>query len=76
MAYDASEHDDGDRIVIGSNKHARQSKPEQVSSPHIESRMLAHTFKRSTLSAQTFHDGRLVLTGFVLSDKPVAEDRW
>ncbi|KAJ6485636.1 hypothetical protein C8R45DRAFT_1062616 [Mycena sanguinolenta] len=27
-------------------------------------------------STQTFHDGKPVLVGFVLSDKPVAEDRW
>ncbi|KAF7345375.1 G-patch domain [Mycena venus] len=27
-------------------------------------------------STQTFHDGKPVLAGFVLSDKPVAEDRW
>ena len=25
---------------------------------------------------QTFRDGRVVLKGFVLSDKPVSEDRW
>ncbi|KAK7031616.1 hypothetical protein R3P38DRAFT_821959 [Favolaschia claudopus] len=27
-------------------------------------------------STQIFHDGKPVLAGFVLSDKPVAEDRW
>ncbi|KAJ7663790.1 hypothetical protein DFH06DRAFT_1295824 [Mycena polygramma] len=27
-------------------------------------------------SSHTFHDGKPVLAGFVLSDKPVAEDRW
>ena len=25
---------------------------------------------------QTFRDGRPVLTGFALSDEPVAKDRW
>ena len=29
-----------------------------------------------SLTTQTFRDGRPVLKGFVLSDKPVAEDRW
>ncbi|KII86063.1 hypothetical protein PLICRDRAFT_56526 [Plicaturopsis crispa FD-325 SS-3] len=31
---------------------------------------------RSTSASQTFHDGRPVLSGFILSEKPVAEDRW
>lgn len=77
MAYDASEHDDSDKIVIGSKKHDVQSKPEPVSSPcdRIED-VSTYIFKRSASSAQTFHDGRLVLRGFVLSEKPVAEDRW
>ncbi|KAJ7881164.1 hypothetical protein B0H13DRAFT_2049820 [Mycena leptocephala] len=29
-----------------------------------------------TTSTQMFHDGKPVLAGFLLSDKPVAEDRW
>lgn len=77
MAYDISEHDDGDRIVIGSNKNGVQHKQAQVSFfCHPTFDTLIHTFKRSTSSAQNFQDGRLVLTGFVLSDKPVTEDRW
>ncbi|KAJ7230482.1 hypothetical protein GGX14DRAFT_547288 [Mycena pura] len=32
--------------------------------------------KRPTYSTQVFQDGKPVLAGFVLSDKPVAEDRW
>ncbi|KAL0953926.1 hypothetical protein HGRIS_005091 [Hohenbuehelia grisea] len=31
---------------------------------------------RPTASVQTFQDGQPVLPGFVLSDRPVAEDRW
>lgn len=31
---------------------------------------------RRPLSTHNFHDGRPVLPGFVLSDKPVAEDTW
>ena len=30
----------------------------------------------SVSASHTFHDGRPVLAGFVLSDKPVAEDTW
>ncbi|KAJ6580975.1 hypothetical protein B0H19DRAFT_1113098 [Mycena capillaripes] len=39
-----------------------------------DSRSRASTMPGS--STQTFHDGKPVLAGFVLSDKPVAEDRW
>jgi G patch domain-containing protein 1 len=35
-----------------------------------------HILKRPASSLTTFRDGKPVLAGFVLSDKPVAEDRW
>lgn len=45
MAYDISEHDDGDRIVIGSNKHHEQNKPEQVSPRHGNRGCLSSRFQ-------------------------------
>lgn len=76
MAYDASERDDDDRIVIGGKQHGARSKPDSVSVIYTENGQLSNIFKRSTSSVQTFHDGRPVLKGFVLSEQPVAEDRW
>jgi hypothetical protein len=37
---------------------------------------LSYIVKRSASSVERFRDGQPVLAGFVLSDKPVAEDRW
>ena len=36
MAYDASERDDDDRIVIGGKQHGARSKPESVSVIYTE----------------------------------------
>ena len=33
-------------------------------------------FKRSASSVRYFRDGRPITAGFLLSDEPVAEDRW
>ena len=33
-------------------------------------------FQKVPGQTQTFNDGRVVLDGFILSDKPVAEDKW
>ncbi|KZP28739.1 hypothetical protein FIBSPDRAFT_927491 [Athelia psychrophila] len=60
MAYDASEKDDEDQITIGSA--SRHAKD--------TSRSVAPTL------TQTFSDGRTLIAGFVLADKPVAEDLW
>ncbi|TFY64484.1 hypothetical protein EVJ58_g2600 [Rhodofomes roseus] len=62
MAYDAMDEDDT-RISMGSSS----SKRDQGRQSHRVA---------STTVTQTFNDGRPVLKGFVLSDKPVAEDRW
>ncbi|KAF4569550.1 hypothetical protein EYR36_009345 [Pleurotus pulmonarius] len=35
-----------------------------------------HDASRKTAGSQIFEDGKPVLPGFILSDKPVAEDRW
>jgi G patch domain-containing protein 1 len=38
--------------------------------------MFTDIVKRSSSIVQHFRDGRPVVAGFVLSDEPVAEDRW
>ncbi|PCH44567.1 hypothetical protein WOLCODRAFT_77193 [Wolfiporia cocos MD-104 SS10] len=60
MAYDVVDDDDGRPIAMGARQAGRAQ----------ESRTTAAS------GLQTFSDGRVVLRGFVLSDKPVAEDRW
>ncbi|KAH9951091.1 hypothetical protein B0H21DRAFT_705771 [Amylocystis lapponica] len=60
MAYDDSLGDDDHQISMGGRKLARGQ----------QSRVTPAT------TTQTFSDGRPVLRGFALSDRPVAEDRW
>ncbi|CCM02643.1 uncharacterized protein FIBRA_04747 [Fibroporia radiculosa] len=63
MAFDAADEDDSHLIAMGSSSTRSTAGRQQ-------SRV------SSTAGTQTFNDGRLVLKGFVLSDMPVAEDRW
>lgn len=77
LAYDAA--DDDDEIMIGSSR--RQGAVDVCTSLSRQVGVLADqrlvkrvAHKPST--TQTFRDGRPVLKGFVLSDQPVAEDRW
>lgn len=45
----------------------------------LDDQRLNHYFEKNMTSAastQTFRDGRPVLSGFVLSDQPVAQDLW
>ncbi|EIW59856.1 uncharacterized protein TRAVEDRAFT_148029 [Trametes versicolor FP-101664 SS1] len=61
LAFDDSLGDDDQYISIGSSSRRQPSSREPRVPPGI---------------TQTFHDGTPVLRGFVLSGKPVAEDRW
>lgn len=53
--------DDDDRITMGTSKSGRSRPSQPMRAPGI---------------TQTFRDGTPVLKGFILSDQPVAEDRW
>ncbi|GBE86697.1 G patch domain-containing protein [Sparassis crispa] len=61
MAYDAAHVDDDSHIIMGSSSARSRGQQSKVT---------------TVASVQTFSDGRTVLKGFVLSDRPVAEDRW
>ncbi|KAI0367581.1 hypothetical protein BV20DRAFT_1000266 [Pilatotrama ljubarskyi] len=61
VAFDDTLGDDDNRISIGPSARGRASERESRIPPGI---------------TQTFMDGTPVLKGFVLSGKPVAEDRW
>ncbi|KAJ6606998.1 hypothetical protein B0H10DRAFT_573183 [Mycena sp. CBHHK59/15] len=59
-AYDIIDREGEEKISIEGKADWSQSK----------------THARPVSSTETFHDGKPVLAGFVLSAKPVAEDRW
>lgn len=61
MAFDIMEEDDGRDITMGPSRQYAGTRPSKVTLASV---------------TQTFNDGRPVLKGFVLSDRPVAEDRW
>ncbi|KAI0954695.1 hypothetical protein AcW1_006501 [Taiwanofungus camphoratus] len=63
MAYDDALGDDDHHIAVASSSTLRSARRQQ-------SRITSST------TMQTFSDGRPVLKGFVLSERPVAEDRW
>ncbi|KZT43136.1 hypothetical protein SISSUDRAFT_1112218 [Sistotremastrum suecicum HHB10207 ss-3] len=60
LAFDEEEKDQDDHIVMGRPGQASQQE----------------TLNRRPASSSTFSDGRPLLPGFVLSDKPVSEDTW
>ncbi|KAJ7105123.1 hypothetical protein C8R43DRAFT_1092179 [Mycena crocata] len=62
-AYDIIDREEEEKISIGGRAEGSRSKPEPVK-------------QKSVSATGTFHDGKPVLAGFVLSSKPVAEDRW
>ncbi|TBU44672.1 hypothetical protein BD309DRAFT_919406 [Dichomitus squalens] len=62
MAYDSSLGDDDHYITVGSSASRRRNAIQEPSVPPG--------------ITQTFNDGTPVLKGFVLSNKPVSEDRW
>ncbi|KAF4592842.1 hypothetical protein EYR38_008546 [Pleurotus pulmonarius] len=70
-AYDALDRHDEDKTAVS-----------QRGMMHLLVLLLSHYilfpnfFKRKTAGSQIFEDGKPVLPGFILSDKPVAEDRW
>ncbi|KAH7909692.1 hypothetical protein BJ138DRAFT_195776 [Hygrophoropsis aurantiaca] len=66
-AYDASDMYDEERIVMGNKQHGQ---------PTGRSSAKAQAPARPTLGKGTFRDGTHSLEGFVVSDKPVAEDQW
>lgn len=72
MAYDIAHGDDEDRIHVGG------SKPKVSSSSSFPVYGCTNDPQRpaASTSSQYLRDGKPVLAGFSLSDKPVAEDRW
>ncbi|KAI5895592.1 uncharacterized protein SCHCODRAFT_02699468 [Schizophyllum commune H4-8] len=76
VAYDIIDREEEDEISISRRGQPRaQPQAQQVTSiPSWGTD--AHALKRSSAFTQTFRDGQVVLPGFTLSDKPVAEDRW
>ncbi|KAG7094176.1 hypothetical protein E1B28_007785 [Marasmius oreades] len=60
LAYDAIDADGDDRITIGAKGDLSRC-PLNI---------------KPTTGTETFRDGTLVLPGFMLYDKPVAEDKW
>ncbi|OCH96293.1 hypothetical protein OBBRIDRAFT_787368 [Obba rivulosa] len=62
MAYDVTDLDDDGHIAIGSSRTRSVARGPDNRAP--------------AASNQTFSDGRPVLKGFLLSDRPVSEDRW
>lgn len=61
VAYDA--YDSGEKVTLGSKRQTAE-----YQQPLGERRQIDKSY--------TFHDGRPVLSGFMLSDQPVAEDTW
>ncbi len=81
VAYDNSLGDDGHPISIGSRAARKQgARQGPVSDSHPLYRHSKSLICNGQMVppgiAQTFNDGTPVLKGFVLSAKPVAEDRW
>jgi G patch domain-containing protein 1 len=79
VAYDAFDHGDEVSSTVRRRSERTPKIPETASilaSCSFKSNSDIYTLKRSTLFMQTFRDGTRVVTGFMLSDKPVAEDRW
>lgn len=78
VAYEAMDEDDV-RISMGPSA-SRRASPSQaaVSRLYARYRQVTDVYAKRAAPGvtQTFNDGRQVLKGFVLSDKPVAEDRW
>lgn len=78
VAYEAMDEDDV-RITMGPSG-SKRAPPTQaaVSVLHVRHRHFTDVSDKRAAPGvtQTFNDGRPVLKGFVLSDKPVAEDRW
>ncbi|KAI6164528.1 hypothetical protein EDD17DRAFT_1755044 [Pisolithus thermaeus] len=68
-AFDITEVQDDERIVIG------QAGPSSTQSRSLAAQT-AQSWDRRGTSRATFQDGTPVLSGFVLSDQPVAEDMW
>ncbi|KAI0714194.1 hypothetical protein C8T65DRAFT_707738 [Cerioporus squamosus] len=79
VAYDSMLGDDGDHISIGSRSSRHQTTQGPVSAfVYPVSYLQLNAFDKRVPHGitQTFNDGTPVLKGFVLSDKPVSEDRW
>jgi len=75
QAYDIAERDDDDTVQIR-GRHDKGLKSNIVSTILSSNFSICfHVSKRPASSLATFRDGRPVLAGFMLSDKPVAEDR-
>lgn len=85
MAFDAEDAEDDHFVSIGSSR-GRQSERGQTNVSLFSYTYIGVTGqlclmklldkRKPPAAVQTFNDGRPVLAGFVLSDKPVAEDRW
>ena len=79
LAYDAGDEED-DRIILGSkSNHTKNVRPLDSPPLYVWHLSLIYIFQSQTSNSPsifTFHDGRPVLAGFVLSEKPVMEDKW
>jgi G patch domain-containing protein 1 len=77
VAYDHINGDEDDTVVIG-GRLSKQKASIPVCIKHISRSIdsIIDIHKRPSSSIQHFRDGRPVLAGFILSDQPVAEDRW
>ncbi|KIJ65418.1 hypothetical protein HYDPIDRAFT_27428 [Hydnomerulius pinastri MD-312] len=67
-AFDASDMHDDEHVVIGNRRHGHEASRTTAQARSSQ--------KSQANSGGTFRDGRPPLAGFVLSDKPVAEDMW
>ncbi len=79
LAFDDSLGDDDQYISIGSSSRRQPAPREPVSLrsfPYALAPLTCFDKRVPPGISQTFHDGTPVLRGFVLSGKPVAEDRW
>lgn len=79
LAYDDDE-DEGERVILGKRRGlGRDNAKPEVSTllhPHVRVSQLRYHQSQASHVSSTFHDGRLVLRGYVLGDKPVIEDKW
>lgn len=76
-AYENLDIDD-QHLTIGSRSALKRAANNIVSvkAKGGSVKILTINKRQAPVITQTFQDGRLVLAGFLLSEKPAAEDRW
>ncbi|KAJ8514295.1 hypothetical protein ONZ45_g8158 [Pleurotus djamor] len=75
-ALNDADEDDLDVYDSGTTLSKRRTAYDGMDHDNDDRPSKAQNSSRMTASYQFFQDGKPVLPGFVLSDKPVAEDRW